>query len=362
MTGTHIVILCSRLDLPGGTERAVVHTASLLQSNGHRVTLLVLDETAESFFPVSESIHLVQLPLHFGLTEKGNVVTRKLALLRHVRELAATLKKLEPALVISTDYVFTIAAWLACGKEVRVAAWEHHHFHWMKKSRFWNYLFQRIYPKLDTVICLNRTEAILYANAGCTTRVIPNFISHHEPVSTSPLLLTVGWLIKRKGADLIPAIAEKVFREHPGWQWKITGTGEESEGLKKEIAERGLQDHLLVAAPQTQEVQSLYENASLYVMTSRFECFPLVLLEAMSCGLPCVSFDCPTGPADIIRHGVDGLLVEKENVDAMAEAICSLISNEEKRKTLAANAYEGVKRFSPEKVYGLWKDFIEINR
>ncbi|HEY0067392.1 MAG TPA: glycosyltransferase family 4 protein [Flavisolibacter sp.] len=359
MNSSHIVILCSRLDMPGGTERAVVHTASLLQSRGHRVSLLVLDETAESFYTVSDNIELVQLPLHFGVTVKGNVVTRKMALLGHVRRLKAELDRMQPTLILSTDYVFTIAAWMACGRKgVRIAAWEHHHFHWLKKSRFWNYLFHRIYPKLDAVICLNRTEAALYAQLGCTTKVIPNFISRHQAVPQAPVLLTIGWLIKRKGIDLIPSIAEKVFSKHPEWKWRITGEGKEKEWLKKEIRNRNLQNHITIVPPSTQEVQELYKDASLYIMTSRFECFPLVLLEAMSCGLPCVAFDCPTGPADIIRHGVDGLLVPNEDIEAMSTAIIQLIDNEERRNTMSVEAYDGIDRFSPEKVYALWKEYI----
>lgn len=336
-----------------------MHTASLLQSKGHRVSLLVLDETAESFYPVSDNIELVQLPLHFGVTQKGNMVSRKMALLGHVRRLKAELERMQPTLIISTDYVFTIAAWMACGrKEIRVAAWEHHHFHWLKKSRFWNYLYRKIYPRLDAVICLNRTEAALYAQMGCATKVIPNFISRHQAVHQAPVLLTIGWLIKRKGIDLIPSIAEKVFSKHPGWQWRITGEGEKKEWLEKEIEKRNLQNHIIIVPPSTQEVHQLYKDASLYIMTSRFECFPLVLLEALSCGLPCISFDCPTGPADILRHGLDGILVKNEDVLAISTAIIQLIDNEEKRKTMSVEAYEGVDRFSPEKVYALWKEFI----
>lgn len=356
----HIVILSSRLDMPGGTERAVVHTAALLQSKGHRVSLLVLDETAESFFPVSESIELAQLRLHFGLTDSGNVLTRKAALLAHVRRLKKELERMQPTLILSTDYVFTIAAWMACGKKnVRIAAWEHHHFSWLKKSRFWNYLFRKIYPKLDAVICLNRTEAKLYAEIGCSTKVIPNFISRHEVAAQAPVLLTIGWLIKRKGIDLIPSIAQKVFAKYPGWQWRIIGEGPEKEALEEELKKRHLQNNVIISSPTTQNIQQLYKDASLYIMTSRFECFPLVLLEALSCGIPCLSFDCPTGPADIIRHGLDGLLLPSEDADALSTAIIQLMGNEEKRRTMSVAAYEGIERFSPLKVYALWKEYVE---
>ena len=106
----------------------------------------------------------------------------------------------------------------------------------------------------------------------------------------------MDWLIKSKGVDMIPAIAKRIFDKHPGWRWIIVGTGEEEKKLQEEITKNNLQKNTIIL-PVSSDIGSIYLNASVFVMTSRFECFPMVLLEAMSHGIPAVSFDCPTGPA-----------------------------------------------------------------
>ena len=132
----NIVILCSRLDLPGGIERAVVNCANLFHAYGHPVTVLIADTTAELFYPLSAGVAIEQLPLHFGITEKGNFLTRKMALLAHIFRLKKTLQRIRPDVVIGTEYPLSIAGYLANSNPgVNVFAWEHHHFHWLPKNR-----------------------------------------------------------------------------------------------------------------------------------------------------------------------------------------------------------------------------------
>ncbi len=357
----HIVVLCSRLDLPGGIERAVVGTANLLAEQGYRITLLVLDHDLTSFYPVSAFVSVTNLALDFGIGNSGNAVSRKFRLWQHVRRLQKKLLQLAPQVVLATEYPFSIAAYLALRRStVAVFAWEHHHFFHLQRSLFWQAAFRHIYPKLQGVICLNDKEKLLFGAIGCKTHVIPNFVSRHPlPATTEKKLLTVGWLTKTKGIDLIPAIAERLFSRFPDWKWHLIGTGEEEGWLKEKLDSQRLNGRLLLSPPLTADAAEIYKGAALYVMPSRVECFPMVLLEAQAFGIPAAAFDCPTGPAAIIKTNENGILVPPGNIEAMADSLLQLMGDEEKRARFGDNAYRNVQRFSPEAIFALWQHLLQ---
>lgn len=357
----HIIMLCSRLDLPGGIERAVVNTANLFNREGNSVTLVVLDETMETFYPVDKGISVIQHSLSFGITPEGNVISRKIKLLSDVLKLRKIIKGLKPGIIISSEYPFTVAAVLAGGRNhARLLAWEHHHFSWIKKNRFWSFLCSQAYSRLHGIVCLNKIEEEHYKKIA-PTYVIPNVVQNAKgsrSAGDSNTILSIGWLIPRKGIDLLLTAAKVVLAKHPDWKWKLIGKGEMKEQVLAFIKTEKLEDRFLLQDPGKSAINDEYLNVSLFVLSSRSEAFPMVLLEAMSFGVPCISFDCPSGPADIITNQMDGLLVEKENPAKLSEAISSLIVNKAERKRMGENAFQSVLRFSPEAIYQLWKEKI----
>lgn len=330
----HITILCSRLDLPGGIERAIVNTARLFTENGNRVTLVVLDETKDSFYPIHNSVDVIQQPLSFGITREGNPVTRKIRLLSDVLKLRRILRQLKPDILIATEYPFACAAILS-GQKKRstVVTWEHHHFYELKRNNFWERMFRQTYPKLNTIVCLNFDEKELFKSVNPGVAVIPNFIIQSASSSlNNKTILTVARLTTVKGIDLLLQAAKAVLHQHPDWKWKLIGDGDLKKEVLSFIEKENLQGQLIIQPPVDHNILSEYQNASLYVMTSRNECFPMTLLEAQSAGLPCISFDCETGPRHIIINNENGILTEKENPQKLAEAINGLINDEQKRK------------------------------
>ena len=357
----HILLICSRLDMPGGIERAIVNTANLFAENNHSVTLLILDESDKSFYPVHSSVSIKQYPLLFGITGKGNKLSRKIQFLRDIKKLKIILKKINTDTVIATEYPFAITAIMSGAKKYsKVYSWEHHHFDWLKKSFFWKFLFGSFYPKLDGIVCLNKTEAEHFKQYTPVS-VIPNFIENkfgkRTPGNTK-IILSVGWLIPRKGIDFMMQAAKIIFAKHPGWRWKIIGEGEMKNQLLEFIKKEKLQEKLILQEPVSSNIDDEYCNASIFVLASRFEAFPMVLLEAMSFGVPCVSFDCLSGPSDIITNNEDGILVEKESPTKLAQVITQLIEDETLRTKMGEQAFKNVQRFSPGNIYQLWGKII----
>ncbi len=351
--------MCSRLDLPGGIERAIVNTSRLFTEKGHKVTLLVSDETADSFYPLHPDVNIEQHPLSFGITKEGNVITRKIRLLSDVLKLRKILRRLKPGLLIATEYPFAVTAVLSGARRYgKVVAWEHHHYYELGRSAFWNRLFKLAYPKLHAVVCLNSDEQQLFRQVNNNPVVIPNFILPVEQTGTrTKQILTIARLTPVKGIEYLLNAAKEILPYHPGWTWKLIGDGELKEEVERFITEEGLTGLLLLQPPKDHQVMTEYQQSSLYVMTSVNECFPMTLLEAQAAGLPCIAFDCETGPRHIINHE-NGVLVTIGNTDMLRFIIRYMLYWDSKRNTLSEGALANIQRFSPEAIYRQWQENV----
>lgn len=357
----HIAIICSRLDPPGGIEKAIVNLANLFTEHGQTVTLVIADNNDTIFYPLDPVVRIIRQPLSFGISPEGTIISRKIQLLSDVLKLRKIIKQLQPDLIIATEYPFAVAA-ILCGakKMAKLISWEHHHFNELKKNRFWNKLFHLTYPKLDAVVCLNEEEKELFASVTKNAVIIPNFIKTEEEPSrvSNKNILTVARLTTVKGIDLLLPAAKTVLEQNRDWNWKIIGNGELEKAILDFIATEGLEGRLILQKPLDHAIHPEYQHASLYVMSSRNECFPMVLLEAGSAGIPCIAFDCETGPRHIINQGENGLLVTTGDSQALALAINTLITDSTLRKKMGEKALQNIKRFSPERIYALWKQFL----
>lgn len=186
--------------------------------------------------------------------------------------------------------------------------------------------------------------------------VIPNptsFYPNESAALTNKKVIAVGKQGYQKGYDRLLQAWQQVQKKHPNWQLEIYGTINPKYKLQ-ELADQLTIGNKVSFFPPEKDIQSKYLDASIYVMASRYEGFGMVLIEAMACSVPCVSFDCPHGPADIIAHNEDGLLVANGDTAALAIAIATLIEDENLRKTMGKNAKQNVQRFLPETILKQW--------
>lgn len=339
----------------------MVTTANLFYTHGHTVTLVILDETTSSFYPILGGIQIIQQPLSFGITPEGNIFSRKIKLLSDVLKLRRIIKTVKADTIIATEYPFAVAAILTgSSNKTKLIAWEHHHLHELPKNFFWEKMCTLSYPGLYAVVSLNEDEKKLFEKFNNNIVVIPNFIfpATTRPNLTSKKILTVARLTPVKGTDLLLQAATLVFQKHPDWRWTIIGDGDMKDQSLQFIKEEKLEQNLLLSPPVTHELEREYLGSSIYACTSRHESFGMTIIEAMNAGIPVVSFDCETGPRHIITNNEDGFLIEKENPAKLAEAISSLITNEDLRKKMGKKAFQNVQRFSPERIYELWRNLF----
>ena len=236
--------------------------------------------------------------------------------------------------------------------------------------RPWNALRSRLYGHLTAVAALTRESAawLREHTRAQHVAVIPNAATWplvaQQPTLTPPCLagdrsylLAVGRLVSSKGFDVLIAAFARLCADLPSWQLVILGEGPERKALEAQVAVAGLAERVLLPG-RAGNVGDWYAASSLYVMSSRFEGFPNTLAEAMACGLPAVSFDCDTGPRDIIRHEVDGLLVPAGDAAALEAALRRLMADPALRGRFAARASEVRERFSLASVSARWEQLF----
>lgn len=358
----HIVIACSYLHVPGGYEKAMITTANLFADKGHKVTLLVLDHTAETYYPVHASVNIVQAPMNFGITTRGNALLRKWWMWKDIRKLKRLVRQLKPGHLVCSEYHFAAAAIMAGAKKIcKVYSWEHHHYGAQELNRFWKSVVNRTYPQLDAVICLNKDEQQHYLSLNDQATVIPNFIAPPAaPGETAKEfdLISVTRFNHIKGIDLLEQVAKHVFLFNPELKWKVIGYGEQQDNFLDFIEKEKLHGKLVFQAADKTDLTNDYQAARIFVMTSRNECFPLVLLEAMSHGLPCIAFDCDTGPRHIIQQEKTGWLAGKENVREMTSVILQLLNDTPLQQRMKEKALQHVQEFYPDKVYIRWMELF----
>jgi glycosyltransferase involved in cell wall biosynthesis len=224
---------------------------------------------------------------------------------------------------------------------------------------------RRSYARLDALAVLTRQDLRDYGEllASAPTRVVqianavPRLEGRRSELS-NPVVLAAGRLTRQKGFDRLVRAFALVARRRPEWTLRIFGGGRDLQLLQAMILDHDLHNNVFLMGP-TDDLGRELAQASIFTLSSRFEGLPMVILEAMSKGLPVVSFDCPTGPAEVIGDGVDGLLVRDGDVAALAEAIVRLIDDEQERRRMGGAAWRKARDYDVAAIGRRWDALLD---
>lgn len=348
----------------GGAERVAIDMCEYWINMGCRVTLVTQSSPESDAYPVPEGVDRRALGLAGA---SGNAMGGALANARRIWALRRLIRKLRPQVVLgmmTTSSILAVAA--ARRLPCRVIATEHTHPPAQRLSARWQKLRRWAYPQAHSVVALTSgTAAWLEQHVpGATVTVIPNAVrwplESGDPVVEPPSrggrrrLLAVGRLHRVKGFDVLLRAFAQLTGYFPDWDLVILGEGAEREALQQQLDELGLSERVSLPG-RVGNVADWYQESDLYVLSSRTEGLSNTLLEAMAAGLPVVAFDCETGPREIIRNGIDGVLVaEVEDDEALAAHLAEIMGKPELREALARRAIDVRDRFCAPRVMTLW--------
>ena len=376
-----ILYAAESVNLPGGYDRIIIEKCNYLAEHGHNVIICVSSHAlAQPYYPISDKVQVVDLHIDFHSQYGHNLLYRAWVYFslmhRYKKELKKLLFSVHPDVVITTlgreiDFITDIDDGSTKIGESHIAKDFVRNLHLMEQrgliyrmiARYWRKKIDCKVKKLAALVLLTQHDADSWKGLTQTV-VIPNSLPFYPQQGSScdnKQVIFVGRLNEQKGLEYLVDTWTKVNKNHPDWVLHMYGEGEQKHMLLQMIKEAGLERTIIVHQP-TPMIMDKYLESSAFLLTSRFEGLPMVLIEALACGLPVVSFDCPWGPADIIRDGEDGFLVEYLNTDMASQRVCQLIENVQLRKIMSAKARINVQRFNRDVVMKQWLDLFGVLR
>lgn len=372
-----IVYCTDSICYPGGIQTVTITKANALSKiDGNEVWIIVTDNKREPIENIEKNVHLIDLDINYYEDDykskwhilKGIFIKRK----QHKNKLRNILNDIGPDIIVSTG---TSEKFFLPNIKINSNPQFIREIHFTRNYRSLNArnLFEKISAKIgdfiDYKLSINRYNSIVVLTEQDKNEnwennkkiiAIPNPIKS-LPYKTSTIenkkVIAAGRLTHQKNFASLIRSWNSVVNNHPDWSLEIYGNGAEYNNLLTLISNLKLEKHVFLKGHSYNILEEM-ANASIFTLTSTFEGFGLVIVEAMSCGLPVISYNCPCGPKDIISDGTDGFLVPLNDEQCLAEKINLLIENEALRKQMSEAALIKSQKFTAKEVISIWMNLF----
>lgn len=343
----------------GGTERVGTVIANELHRRGQfNISIVSLwEKEKNTFFFLENGVKRYTLFPH--------PVSGK-RILTYIKEIRKFVNKNNIDVLVDIDGILDLYSITALKKsKCKLVSWEQFNYYVNPNVKYRKIARKMAAKKADAIVVLTDEDKGFYEKE---TEINTRLVRIYNPIPRknenatynldSKTIISVGRYTEQKGFDMLIDVAKRVFDKHKDWKWLVIGDGDDKDILKEKIAKYKLEKNVILKK-NVDDINEYYRKSAMYVLTSRYEGFGLVLTEAKTQGLPCISFNCPAGPKEIIIDGVNGYLVDCFDIDQMAGKINELIENENKRKLFSENALVGTEKFEIENIVTQWSELLK---
>lgn len=374
-----LVYITPALYMAGGVERVLTLKANYFAEHfGYDITIILTEgKDKPLFYPLSDKIKVINLDINFEVLWTCSFIKKIFVYLKKQRQykklLTEELMKIRPDITISLlrreiNFINEIKDGSKKIGELHVnranyRSFDENESNCIKQlfSKWWMNNLVKHLKKLDKFVVLTNEDKQAWKELT-NLEMIPDPLSFKPQVSSSLIekrVIAVGRYVYQKGFDLLLRAWAQVEKNCPDWNLVIFGEGNR-EPYWQLMEKLGIDSTRCFLCERSYDIEKEYCRSSIFAFSSRFEGFGMVLVEAMACGLPVVSYDCPCGPKDIVKDGEDGLLVENGNTSALAQGLIALIKDDGKRKAMSEAALRNVQRFQIEHIAQQWKFLFEL--
>ena len=358
-----ILYITPKINNEGGVARVLsIKTNYIVEHFDYEIHIVTQNEGyANTFYKYNPKLHL------HDITLKGNPFS---FLRQYKKQIERSIKTINPEVVVLCDFGWKAFFFPFIIKTPKPVIFEAHaskfnepveyKINWFNQiTHHFKYFFRNYsIKKFDAFVVLSN-EALSEWNAKKGT-VIPNPIWLNNTISAAleaKKVIVATRYSYEKGLDRLLQIWSLVLVKHPDWVLEIYGKTENDLALESLAQKLNIQHAVYFLSP-VKNIEEKYLQSSIYAMASRSEAFPMVLLEAMSCGLPVVAFDCPVGPRTLIKDNENGFLIDDDNIKAYANQLISLMDSQELRLKIGEKAKEIRTKYSLDIIMNQWYEFF----